>query len=127
MKIYVDLTPAEKYSLSKLTPTHSETYMTVYSEEGVYDVRNKIHKQCFEDKAVIETKLNGRVFLTDESVVVPKEMWQIPCPNKTVTKTVHTYNLSNEMCCVVEFDPNATYYFTGVTVEKVSEWLISGC
>jgi hypothetical protein len=124
MKIFPELTCSEKLALAKLVPTHTETYLSVYAEEGVFDVRNKIYKQCLvEDRPATRTEVRGRAFLTDNSVVVPKEMWQIPYPNRTETKTVLTYNLSEEMSCIVEMDPNATYFFTGATVEKIADWL----
>jgi len=124
MKVFLEWTTEEKLALAKLAPTHVETYLNVWTEEGVYDVRNKIHKQCLVDeKEVVEGTCNGRKYWVEETVVAPKEMWQIPVPNHTTSKTVHTYNASGGMCCVLEYDPNATYFFTGATVERAVEWL----
>jgi hypothetical protein len=125
MKLFLEWTADEKMALARIQPTHSETYLCVWTEEGVYDVRNKIHKQCLVDeKEVVEGEYNGRKYWVEDMVVVPKEMWQIPVPNYTTKKTVNTYNMSEEgICCVAEFDPSATYFFTNATVEKAVAWL----
>jgi hypothetical protein len=124
MKIFVDLSPTEKYALSKMTPTHVETHLTVYSEEGVCDVRNKIHKQCLTQEVdAVQVVVGDRTCTIDNCEWTPKEMWQIPFPNVTRQKVVHTHNLTDGMCCVVEYDPDATYFFTGATAEKVVAFL----
>lgn len=108
-----------------MTPTHTESYLSVWTEEGHYEVRNKIHKQSLVDeKDTVQGVIDGRKYWLEDATVMLREMWQIPVPNHTVKKTVNTYNLpENGMCCVVEYDPVATYFFTGATVEKASNWL----
>lgn len=124
MKVYVDLTVGEKLILARMHPNHIDTYLTVYSEEGVFDVRNKIYKQCLiEDKPATTVTMQGRNFVIDRSTVVSKEMWQIPFPNHTVRKKVFTYNLPGGLECLVEFDTTATYTFNSATVEEVAAWL----
>ena len=125
MKVFVEWTMEEKLALARLQATHTETYLSVWTEEGMYDVRNKIHKQCLVDeKEAVRGEHKGRKYWIEDTTIVPKEMWQIPVPNLTKSKTVHTYNIGDGgMCCVVEYDPNSTYFFTGATVEKAVEWL----
>ena len=125
MKVFIDWTMEEKLALAQMVPTHTESYLCVWSEEGVYEVRNKIHKQCLvHEKDAVVGEINGRKYWVEDTTFAPKEMWQIPVPNYVIQKTVHTYNLpENGMYCVVEYDPNATYFFTGTTVEKAVEWL----
>ena len=125
MKLFLEWTTEEKMALAERTPTHTETYLSVWTDEGVYEVRNKIHKQCLVDeKEAVTGEHKGRKYWMEDTVVVPKEMWQIPFPNYTTSKTVHTYNVEDGgMCCVAEYDPTATYFFTGATVERAVEWL----
>ena len=125
MKLFLEWTTEEKMALAQMTPTHTETYLSVWTDEGAYEVRNKIHKQCLVDeKEAVAGEYNGRKYWVEETVIVPKEMWQIPFPNYTTSKTVHTYNVEDAgMCCVAEYDPAATYFFTGATVERAVEWL----
>jgi hypothetical protein len=125
MKVFLEWTLEEKLALAHITPTHSENYLSVWTEEGIFEVRNKIHKQCIvHEKEALVGEHNGRKYWVEDTSITPKEMWQIPVPNYTTCKKVDTYNISeNGMCCVVEFDPNATYFFTGATVEKAAEWL----
>lgn len=125
MKLFLELTVDEKKALVFLTPTHTESYLSVWTEEGLYEVRNKIHKQCLiDEKDTVVGDYNGRKYWIEDTTLALKEMWQIPLPNHTVKKTVNTYNISGtEMCCIIEYDTNTTYFFTGATVQKAIEWL----
>jgi len=121
MRIYPELTLDERFILARLRCTCTETSNVLYSEDGVFDVDNKIRKRVIQDAAPEEHTLGGRKFTLDPTHWHSVEVWQIPVPNYREAKTLKYYATETEGgYLVAEHAPAGTvYYFVGESLETV--------
>ena len=123
MRIYTVLTDAQIERMLRSTPASREQLTTVYSDEGIYEIRHKIHKVCIQDAPCETLMLRGRDFRTDPSVRVLQERWQIPLPHDADTVTALTYDVAPGVRLVFEQNFRTRYYFVADTCGVVGEWL----
>lgn len=121
MKLYPELTLEERFALAKLRCTCTETSTVLYSEEGVYDMDNKIRKRIIQDGVPVEHVLEGRKFTLDPTHWHAMEVWQIPVPNYREVRTLKYYATGTDGgFLVAEHAPAGTvYYFVGESLETV--------
>jgi len=123
MRIYTSLTDAQIEEILRSTPSTNEQLTTVYSDEGIYEIRNKIHKVLIHDVPAETITINGRQFQTDPSVRTLQERWQIPLPHDSEQVTVYTYKHPN-VTLIFEQGIRTTYYFEAATCQAVADFLL---
>jgi hypothetical protein len=122
MRIYTSLTDAQIERFLRATPTLKEQVTTIYSDEGIYEIKTKIHKVFVHD-APCETVVSGdRHLRVDPSPRTYQERWQIPLPHNAETLIVSTYLLPN-LKLVFEQGSRTTYYFEAASCNEVIDAL----
>jgi len=123
MRIYTALTDAQIERILRTTPTSCETLVTIYSDDGIFEIRKKLHKVCIVDAPCETITENGREFRIDPSIRTLHERWQIPLPHDAEEAVVSTYQLTPLVSLICEQNDKTTYYFEANTYRDVSEWL----
>jgi len=123
MRIYTALTDAQIERLLRSTPTLKEQLTTVYSDDGIYEIKHKIHKVCIQDAPCETRLLRGRELRTDPSVRTLQERWQIPLPHDADIVTASTYDVAPGVRLIFEQNYRTTYYFVAESCDVVVDWL----
>ena len=109
MKLYVTVCLNSLENLLQL-PMTTETLTMVYSEEGIFEIRqNKVFAWTITDGDVCTTMMDGVEVTRDESTVTCHEVWQIPMPYHAVEITRYTFD---EGAFVLEQGKKNVAYFT---------------
>ena len=95
---------------------------TLYSEDGIYEIRNKIHKVFSEDVPCEMIMHQGREFRTDLSTRALQERWQIPMPHDAEIASVSIYNVAPNVQLFFEQNHRTRYYFVAKT-KDVIDWV----
>ena len=111
MRIYTELTDAQIERILRSPPVSSESLTTIYSDDGIYEIRNKIHKVCIQDAPCETVILRGRTLRVDPSIRVLQERWQIPLPHDADIATVSTYDVAPRVRLIFEQNSRTSYYF----------------
>lgn len=122
MRIYTSLTDAQIERFLRSTPTHKEQVTNIYSDEGIYEIKTKIHKVFIHDAPCETIILGDRHLRVDPSLRTYQERWQIPLPHDSETLAVSTYILSN-LKLVFEQGSRTTYYFDATSCNAVVDAL----
>jgi len=123
MRIYTALTDAQIERILRSPPSCQETVTTIYSDDGIYEIKNKIHKVLVQDSPSTTIILRGRELRTDPCERTLQERWQIPLPHDAETATVFTYDLAPRLRLVMEQTCRTTYYFIADTCDAVVDWI----
>jgi hypothetical protein len=123
MRIYTALTDAQIERLLRSAPASRESLTLVYSDDGIYEIRAKIHKVCLQDAPCENVKLRGRDLRTDPSIRTLQERWQIPLPHDADAVTVSTYDVAPRVRLMFEQNSRTRYYFVADTCDVVVDWL----
>jgi hypothetical protein len=123
MRIYTTLTDSQIERLLRSVPVSREQVTTVYSDDGIFEIKHKIHKVCIQDAPCETRLLRGRECRLDPSVRTLQERWQIPLPHDADIVTVSTYDVAPGVRLVFEQNCSTRYYFVADTCDVVVDWL----
>ena len=121
MRIYPEITLEERLTIAQRSSIRIESIVTLYSDEGIFDMDTKIRKRVITDAPCREETVQGRNYTIDPSTSHHAEVWQIPYPNYREAKTLTYYATETEGgFLVAEHTPvGMVYYFVGETMETV--------
>ena len=122
MRIYTALTDEQIERVLRTDPVSREQVQTIQTDEGAFEVRNKIHKVCVHDLASETHVVDGREYRTDPSIRSLQERWQIPMPHVATTRTVSSFLVLPDVLLVVEQDKTTKYYFVADSYLRVASF-----
>ncbi len=127
MKLYPRLTEDEELMLFDrlLEPEKTTNYVTVYTEEGIFEVEHTIKQVVLHDAECYEAEAEGRTFQVDPTVVHKKDVWQLPVPNVRDETSVSWFRANPSGGWIVRerSSSGSMHYFVGETVESAALWL----
>ena len=123
MRIYTLLTDAQIERVIRSEPVSRERIQTIYSDDGIYEIKTKIHKVITHDLPSEIIVINGHEFRTDPSIRNLQERWQIPVPHNAISSIRSTYAFEPSITLIVEQNRSTTYYFNADSCTLVANIL----
>lgn len=121
--VYTIIPDAHIERILRSEPLSREEVTTIYSDDGIYEIRNKIHKMCLIEDVPSEVMVHqGREFRTDFSTRNFQERWQIPMPHDAEIATVSSYNVAPNVQLIFEQNHRTRYYFIA-KIKDVVDWV----
>jgi len=125
MRVFVTLSDDMIERILRSPPSKKDAVRTLYSDDGIYIINQKVFKMIVDDKPAEFKTIDGIPLVLDPTTRSLQQRWQIPVPHTTCCATVFTYKLNAHLTLVLEKSATTRYYFETDLSHRVVDWIKS--